>query len=309
MPRARCAGAGRAAGDPETGGAREVHLGGDRAAARTARAVRGRARVRLVRGQPRPGDPARLGEGAEGARRHCARRCRAPSSLALPGLGGGPARQRLRRLPAGVAREPGAAAALHRLLRGGLRRALRRGARRLRARDDDCRGADAVRVREGAPGAAGQAGRRRRAAVGEPPRARSRSSSRSSSSSRSRADSASTTRPGGSTRPCIRSRAGRDRRTSGSRRATSRRTSTGCSRPCTRPGTASTSTRSTRRSNAHRSGPAPRSVCTSRRAGCGRTSSVARCRLAASSSRDCRSSSPTRSRATTPSAGTARSTK
>ena len=55
-------------------------------------------------------------------------------------------------------------------------------------------------------------------------------------------------------------------------------TSAASSGRCTSSATGSTSTRSTRRSSARRSRAASRSACTSRRAACGRTSSAARCR-------------------------------
>ena len=91
--------------------------------------------------------------------------------------------------------------------------------------------------------------------------------------------------PGGSTRPCIRSRAGPATTTSGSRPATSRTRSRASSPRCTRSGTASTSTRSPTSSSGRRSAGGTRSGCTSRRAGCGRTSSAARCRSGGTSSR------------------------
>ena len=78
-------------------------------------------------------------------------------------------------------------------------------------------------------------------------------------------------------RPSVRKWRGH-RRTSESRRATSRTTSTACSRRCTSAGHGLYEHQIDPRSSARRSHAAPRSACTSRRAGCGRTSSGVRCR-------------------------------
>ena len=77
----------------------------------------------------------RLGEGAQGADR-AARRDVARGGPRASGLGRGATEQRLRLVPARAAEEPRSAQALHRVLRRG-RRAVRRRARRLRARDED----------------------------------------------------------------------------------------------------------------------------------------------------------------------------
>src|SRR4029077_341918 len=113
-------------------------LGGARRAARGAPALRGEPRLRLRRGQPDPGCAPRPREGGQ-------RPGRAPRGPGpgvgggLPGLGRGAADERLRALPSLPRAQCRASLRVRILLRG--RRALRRPARRLRAGDEDGRGA------------------------------------------------------------------------------------------------------------------------------------------------------------------------
>ena len=146
----------RAAGDPQPDLPRGAHLRRDGTAARQAVGLRGVAAVRLVRGEPDPARPSRLGEGTaragRAARRDVARR--------LPrdaGVGQGATGLGLLAVPARPSQQLRPAPPVRRVLRR-LRRAIRRPARRLRARHEDGRGASRLRS---AQGRAGTAGRRR----------------------------------------------------------------------------------------------------------------------------------------------------
>ena len=117
-------------------------------------------------------DARRLGEGEQGAG-GAARRDVALRRARESRLGRGAEAERLRGVPAGPAQEPRPAQALHRLLRG-RRRAVRHRARRLRARHEDEGSARALRLPEGAPGAARQGGRGARRERAARPRLRDR---------------------------------------------------------------------------------------------------------------------------------------
>ena len=249
---------------------------------------------RVVRGEPRPGRPARLREGrprpARAARGADARRlARLPGWLARARAGG------LRDHAAAPRAEPRAAPPVRRVLRL-RRRPVRRRPRRLRARHEDGRGRGDLRPAQGGapaddPGGRATPSRSTTRACAAASRARRSGGSRSPCSS----GGAWTAPPGGSTRPCIRSRRRSRRPTSASRRTSTRTRCTGSSPACTSSATASTSGRSIRRTRARRSRRACRPRSTSRRAACGRTSSAAASRRGGSSIRGCRTSSPTSS--------------
>ena len=152
-----------AADDARPDRAREVRLRRHRRAARGSHRVRAAARLRLRRGVADPHDPPRLRQVAPRpgrARRRDDRRGRRGARR----LGEGARGQRLRPLPPPPRARGRAEAPLHRLLRG-LRRAVRRPPRRLRAGDEDGRGAGGLRRPEGGARAADRRdrlGRRRR---------------------------------------------------------------------------------------------------------------------------------------------------
>ena len=169
--------------------------------------------LRLGRGQPDPRHPARLGEGPPRPVRPPRRDV--PRLVArAAGVGRGARELRFRALPAAAATEPRAPAAVRRLLRR-LRRALRRAARRLRARDDHGRGPRRLRPAEGASRCRSSPRRQR---DGEPPPPRPSVPPRGAEAvrvARCSSASASIAAPGGSIRPCTRSRARSARTTSG----------------------------------------------------------------------------------------------
>ena len=111
--------------------------------ARSGRAARRVAPVRLRRPQPRPRHPARLGEGAPRADR-APRRDDAAGRPRPPRLGRGAPDERLRLVPPLPADERRAEAALRRVLRV-VGQPVHAAPRRLRARDADDRGARGVR--------------------------------------------------------------------------------------------------------------------------------------------------------------------
>ena len=131
------------------------------------------------------------------------------AALAIPVWVDARERERLRGVPAGAAREPRAAAALHRVLRRRLRRAVRRRcSTTTSAGMTTAEVRDALRLPEGAPGAARQGGRRRRAGRRA---GRAELPARAAEAVRARGGAAvrlRRRRRGGSTRPCIRSRRG-----------------------------------------------------------------------------------------------------
>ena len=141
------------------------------------RAARRVAAVRLRRPEPRPRDPARLGEGAPRADR-APRRDDAPGRPRPPRLGRGAPDERLRLVPPVPADERRAQAALRRVLRV-VGQPVHAAPRRLRARDADDRGARGVRR------AAPRAHRARRAPRPRSTRRSSTATSRPTRSARS----------------------------------------------------------------------------------------------------------------------------
>ena len=197
MPPGRRAGPGAAADDARPDRAREVRRRRDRRAPRRARRVRAAARLRLRRGVADPDDAPRLRQGSPRPRR-ARRRDDRRGRRGARRLGEGARGERLRALPPPPRARGRAEAPLHRVLRG-LRRAVRRAPRRLRAGDEDGRGARGLRRPEGGARAADRRDRlgRRRRRRSCPARGRSTPSTRTRS--RSSSASASTSRSRGST--------------------------------------------------------------------------------------------------------------
>ena len=307
MPRRRRRDPRRAAGDGRPDRAHEVHLARDRQAPRRPARLGRAARLRLARGEPDPRRHPGLGEVRARCRPTCGPRCRAPRrSPTRSGSRRGRTTTSRSFLPVlrknldlrkryiecfDVGDEP------YDIVLDDYERGMK--TKEVRRIFDYLKEHQAPLVKEVAANGGGAAPNHdfdARAAEGL--RARGRARVRLH---RRRVAARSDGAP-------VRLRHGR-RPTSASRRATSLTTSTASSGRCTSSATGSTSARSTRRSSARRSPAASRSACTSRRAGCGRTSSAARCRSGGASSRACRSCIRRLSAATTPSSGTARSTR
>ena len=146
MPPQGAAGQGTPVRDHLEGRPRAGRLGGARRAARGAPAVRGEPRLRLRRGQPDPGCAPRPREGGQRPGRAPRGEARA-SAEAFPVWVEARADERLRALPSLPRAQCRASPRVRILLRG--RRALRRSARRLRAGDEDGRGARGLRAPAG----------------------------------------------------------------------------------------------------------------------------------------------------------------
>ena len=257
---------------------------------------------------PRPRDAPRLREGEPRPRRP-ARRADARRGAGVQRVAGGEGALGLRALPPGARAQRRAQAPLHRLLRPH-RRALRHPPRRLRARDDDGRGARDLRRPEGRARAARARDRRpRRPLARGRPRGRLRRGDAAGALPRDRRP---LRLPAGHVaarpdRPPVRLRRRRRRHPAHDllRPRQPRldlrdhaRVRPRALRAPGRPGARAHSALLRRR----------RSACTSRRAACGRTSSAAASRSGAASTGACRSFSRRRSAVSSSSAGTRRST-
>ena len=252
-------------------GAPQDRLRRARATARRSRGEPQRRAVRLVRGQPRPRRPARLGEGAQGAER-AASRDRPRDLRRRARLGERPARSPTSRRSAPTSSAWSSSSAATSSASSSSTPTTRCWTTSSR----ECEPPSCARCSSASATASCRCSRRSSPAVSSSTRRRSTGTSPPRRSGgwprRSRRRCPWSRRRGAWTRPCTRSRSGSRSPTCGSPPASTPSTwEPRCGRSCTRPATCSTRTGSARSWSARRCAGRSRSASTSLRAGSGRT--------------------------------------